>query len=137
MNFLTGRITAIRSSSSMSMVNIVVGNDTFSVIVIDTPKTAAYLKSGQPVKLLFKETEVMLGKNISGNFSVTNRFKATVKTVRQDILLTQVELDYQSKSIVALINTDSLALLNLKMGDVIDWLIESNEISLAIEPEKS
>ena len=50
----------------MSMVDIDVDGDVFSSIVLETPASAAYLKQGSSVTLLFKETEVSIGKNLSG-----------------------------------------------------------------------
>ena len=132
MNKLTGQIKHIESTLSMSVVDISVGKDTFSVIVIDTPKSANYLKNAQPINLLFKETEVVLAKNLTTPLSIPNRFKGKITHINEDKLLTQITINYQQTSIISMIITTAYKNLNIKTGDEIDWLIESNEIILSL-----
>ena len=66
MNKLTGKIIEVESSLHMSMVDIDVDGDIFSAIILETGATASYLKPQQKVSLIFKETEVCIGKDLSG-----------------------------------------------------------------------
>lgn len=133
MNKLIGKIILIESSQHMSMVDIDVDGDVFSSIVLETPATAAYLKRESSVTLLFKETEVSIGKNLSGLISLRNRFKATVKRIEKSDILTKVFLNYKNKQIVSIISTRSAQKLELTDGDAIEWLVKTNEVSLLKE----
>ena len=130
MNKLTGKIILIESSPHMSMVDIDVEGDVFSSIVLETPASAPYLQKGNTVTLLFKETEVSIGKNLSGMISLRNRFKSTIKRLEKSDILTKVFLNYRSKEIVSIISTRSAQKLGLIDGDQVEWLVKTNEVSL-------
>lgn len=133
MNKLIGKIILVESSSHMSMVDIDVEGDVFSSIVLETPATAPYLKQGNSVTLLFKETEVSIGKDLSGLISLRNRFKATIKQIEKSDILTKVFLDYKGKEIISIISTRSAQKLALINGDEVEWLVKTNEVSLLKE----
>ncbi len=130
MNKLIGKVVLVESSSHMSMVDIDVDGDVFSSIVLETPATASYLKQGSSVAVLFKETEVSIGKNLSGLISLRNRFKATIKRIEKSDILTKVFLNYKSKAIISIISTRSTQKLALIDGDEVEWLVKTNEVSL-------
>ena len=130
MNKLTGKIVLIESSAHMSMVDIDADGDILSSIVLETPTSAPYLKKGNSVNLLIKETEVSIGKNLSGLISLRNRFQATVKRIEKSDILTKVSLNYKNKEIVSIISTRSAQKLGLAVGDEVEWLVKTNEVSL-------
>jgi molybdopterin-binding protein len=134
-NKLTGKIVLIESSLHISMVDIDVDGDVFSSIVLETPASAPYLKQGCSVTLLFKETEVSIGKNLSGLISLRNRFKATIKRIETSDILTKVFLNYKAKEVVSIISTRSARKLDLAEGDSVEWLVKTNEVSLLKEGE--
>lgn len=114
----------------MSMVDIDVSGDVFSSIVLEIPGTAAYLKQGHEVGLMFKETEVSIAKNLTGLISLRNRFKATVKALEKSQILTKVILNYKNFQIKSIISTRSAEKLQLQSGDEVEWLVKTNEVSL-------
>ena len=130
MNKLTGKIILIQSSPHMSMVDVDVSGDVFSSIVLETPVTAPYLKKGIEVTLLFKETEVSIGKNLSGLISLRNRFKGTIKRLEKSDILTKVFLNYKNKEVISIISSRSAERLTLIVGDEVEWLVKTNEVSL-------
>jgi molybdopterin-binding protein len=130
MNKLTGKIVLIQSSSSMSMVDVEVDGDVFSSIVLETPDSASYLKQGGEVALLFKETEVSIAKNLSGLISLRNRFKAIIQKVEKSDILTKIFLKYKNREIISVISTRSAQKLALGIGDEVEWLVKTNEVSL-------
>jgi molybdate transport system regulatory protein len=129
-NKLTGKVVLVQSSSHMSMVDIDVQGDVFSSIVLETPATAAYLKQGSSITLAFKETEVSIGKNLSGLISLRNRFKAAIKRIEKSDILTKIFLNYKGQEIVSIISTRSAQRLELAQGDNVEWLVKTNEVSL-------
>lgn len=128
MNKLLGKITNIESSEHISIVDIDVEGDLFSSVIIETPETADYLKIGNEVFMLFKETEVSIGKALSGNLSLRNRLKSKIKTIEKGTVLTKITLDYKGKDIISVITTRSTNKLDLKVGDDVQGLVKANEV---------
>ena len=130
MNKLDGQIVRIESSEHMSLIDVKVREDIFSAIVLETPVSASYLKIGERLQLLFKETEVLIAKNLTGLVSLRNRVKSRIKRLQKTQLLTKVVLDYNAAEINAIILTRSAESLALKEGEDVEWLVKTNEISL-------
>ncbi len=130
MNKLKGKITNIETSKHISIVDIDVEGDLFSSIVIETPETADYLKIGNEIFILFKETEVSIGKGLSGKLSLRNKLKTKIKTIEKGIVLTQIALDYKGKDIISVITTRSTNNLDLKVGDEVQGLVKTNEVTI-------
>ena len=130
MNKLKGKISRIESSEHLSMVTIEAGEDLFSAVVLETPKTADYLKEGNAVTLLFKETEVSLAKGLTGAISLRNRFKAVIKRIETAPILSKIVLNYKNAEIISIISTSSVDRLGLRPGDEVEWLVKTNEVSL-------
>jgi molybdopterin-binding protein len=128
MNKLLGKIMNIESSEHISIVDIDVEGDLFSSVIIETPETADYLKIGNEVFMLFKETEVSIGKALSGNLSLRNRLTSKIKTIEKGKVLTKIVLDYKGKDIVSVITTRSTNKLDLKVGDEVQGLVKANEV---------
>ena len=128
MNKLQGKIMNIESSEHISIVDIDVEGDLFSAVIIETPETADYLRIGKEVFMLFKETEVSIGKALSGNLSLRNRLKSNIKTIEKGTVLTKITLDYKGKDIVSIITTRSTNKLDLKVGDEVQGLVKANEV---------
>ena len=128
MNKLQGKIMNIESSEHISIVDIDVEGDLFSTVIIETPETADYLRIGKEVFMLFKETEVSIGKALSGNLSLRNRLKSNIKTIEKGTVLTKITLDYKGKDIVSIITTRSTNKLDLKVGDEVQGLVKANEV---------
>jgi len=130
MNKLRGRIIGIESNDHLSLVDVEVSGDHFSATLLETPEDAAYLKVGNAVDVLFKETEVSLAKGLSGLISLRNRFVTTVKSVRSGVILSEVVLDYRGQSMSSIITTRSIKRLDIKPGDEVEALVKANELTL-------
>ena len=123
----------IESSAAMSLVDVDVGTEIFCSLVLEVPQTAAYLKIGTTVHLLFKETEVSIAKNLSGLISLRNRVKSRIKEIEKSKILSKVILDFQHTDIVSIISTRSAEKLELKIGDEVEWLVKTNEVTISYE----
>jgi molybdate transport system regulatory protein len=130
MNQLTGTIAAIESSSEISIVEVDVAGDLFSAIVLETPQSTTYLRSGQPITVLFKETEVALARDLSGLISIRNLFQGRIIKITPHAILTTVTMDYKNQAITSVISTKSARRLDLKEGQNVQWLVKTNEVSL-------
>ena len=130
MNRLTGTITAIESNDHLSLVDVVAGQDTYTAMLLETPRSAPHLKVGNTVAILFKETEVSLAKNLSGQISLRNRVRGTVRQIRRGDILCEVVLDHNGQMLTSIITTRAATRLALQIGDEVEALVKANEVSL-------
>lgn len=130
MNKLRGRITKIESNDHVSLVDVDVSGDSFTATLLETPEDAPYLKAGNSVDVLFKETEVSLAKGLTGLISLRNRVMTTVRLVRSGVILSEVMLDYRGQSISSIITTRSITRMDIKPGDEVEALVKANEVTL-------
>lgn len=130
MNKLRGRITRIVSNDHVSLVDVDVSGDSFTATLLETPEDAPYLRVGNSVDVLFKETEVSLAKGLTGLISLRNRVMTTVKLVRSGVILSEVVLDYRGNTMSSIITTGSIKRLDIKSGDEVEALVKANEVTL-------
>lgn len=140
MNRLNGMIAAIESNDSMSLIdvaiksvtveNATVENITFSAILLETPATAEYLRVGEKVTLLFKETEVSLAKNLTGDLSLRNRMPTQITEITFGQILSAITLNCMGHPLQSVITTRSAKRLNLTVGDAVEAMVKANEVAL-------
>ncbi len=130
MNRLPGIIVAIECNDHLSLVDVVVGQDTFTAMLLETPQHAPHLKVGNKVEVLFKETEVSLAKELSGKLSLRNIVRGTVRQIRCGDILCEVVLEREDQTLTSIITTRAVKRLELKEGDEVDALVKANEVSL-------
>lgn len=130
MNKLKATIVNIESSEYISLVDLRANDDLFSCVIIETEETADYLRIGNQVHILFKETEVSIGKNLSGEISLRNRIHATIKQIDKGAVLCKIILDYKEIEIGSVITTRSANKLQLNVGDRVVGLVKANEVSI-------
>jgi len=137
MNFLQGTITEIVTEGNISLVKVSVGEKIFSSIVLDTPATDPYLQTGHSVKLLFKETEVIISRSIPLEISVQNKMECRLRQLTIGKILCQLTLGWQEDGtgketeIHSIITRNACEQLHLQVNDKIIALIKTNEVSLA------
>lgn len=131
MNTLTGNIIEICTEGSLSLVKIVVHHFTLSSIIIDTPEQSEYLRVGKKVKVLFKETEVILAKEFSGKISVQNKIECRVTSFEKGTLLCKIALYINGDTITSIITRNAFEQLNINENDTVIAMIKTNEISLS------
>ena len=135
MNILRGKIIDIQSSQMISLITVDVKGDLFSSIVLEGKKVPLKYKKKDDVNVVFKETEVGIAKNLSGQISFRNRFKAKIKKIDQGDLLSKLVLDYNGFNIESVISTKSVHEMKLKEREEIEWLVKTNEVSLMPIPK--
>ncbi|MFV7234070.1 MULTISPECIES: TOBE domain-containing protein [Flavobacterium] len=131
MNTLNGTITTIQSHEGISLVKVKSGNTIFTSIVLDSPETVSYLKTDYPVKILFKETEVIVAKDLNPNISIQNRVLCSIQSIKKGAILSQIDLLFGELIIKSIITTNACDQLELKEKDTVLALIKTNEVSLS------
>jgi molybdate transport system regulatory protein len=130
MNKLKGIITQIQKSGAIMLVDIDVDGHGFSALLIESATHPEWLRTGNAIDIVFKETEVTLAKDLSGRISMRNRMKCNVQHVNKGELLSTVTLQFQNHVILSAVTTRSIDYLRITVGDEIEALIKANEISL-------
>ena len=131
MNTLNGIITAIQSHEGLSLVKVKSNHTTFTSIVLDTAETVSYLKTDHSVKIIFKETEVIISKDFNPNISIQNRILCTIQSIKKGVILSQINLLSDNVSIKSIITSNACDQLALKENDTVMSLIKTNEVSLS------
>jgi len=130
MNKLSGIITNIQQSGAILLVDVDVNGHGFSAMLIESATQPEWLQTGKTIDLVFKETEVSLAKNLSGMISMRNRMKCTVQHIERGKLLSKISLKFQKHIVTSAITTRSVDSLQLAIGDEVEALVKSNEVSL-------
>ena len=132
MNKLPGNIIAIEAYGSVAIVDVQVGAHQFTATLLGALDYLETWKTGQVVSLLFKETEVALAKNLSGQISLRNRMASTITAIEYGQLLTRVLINMDGFELSSVITTRSARSLALVVGDQVEGLVKSNEMSLFV-----
>lgn len=131
MNILKGHIDSIKVNGDLSIVKVRVGSVLFSTILIDTPETAPYLQLENQVKVIFKETEVILGVGDMSGISLRNKMQGKVCSIESDNLLSKVSIDTEMGKITSIITSNAVNQLKIVLGMEITAMVKTNELMLS------
>lgn len=131
MNRLAGKISHIESQEALSLVSVAIGDYTFKSIVIETPDTADYLVLDGNVWVYFKETEVIIAREITSPISLRNRIPSQIENIQKGKLLSKLTLDSAVGQIQAIITTSAVEQLDLSLKMPVVAMIKTNELMLS------
>lgn len=131
MNILIGKIEEIKVNGSLSLIHVRVEQTILSTIVIDTPKTTSYLQLGNTVKVIFKETEVIIGKGTHHTISLQNKLTGKIESIEPGELLSKLTLDTSAGKVTSIITTNAVNNLQLKKDSEVTAMIKTNELMLS------
>ncbi|WP_456403176.1 hypothetical protein [Persephonella sp.] len=134
MNEISGEIYSINSDHLLSELTVKTEIGNFFIVLLETPKTADYLKIGKSVNLLFKETEVEIFKNCSFlEKRFLNLFSGSIVSINRGKVLSKISIksgNYQFESIIL---DRSVDMQELKVNDNISFHIKPNEITVEVD----
>ena len=131
MNKYQGIITQVESEGALSIVYVDVKGQPFSTIIIDTEESKPYLKHGTSVYVIFKETEVVLGKKVEGHISLRNKIKGNIVKIEKGVLLSKVTIESSMGNITSIITTKSVKTMGLELDNEVQAMIKTNEVMLS------
>ena len=100
--------------------------------VLTTEQTAPYLSKDSEISLLFKETEVILARDLpEGLLSLQNKIKAEILQIQSDGLLSEIKLGTAAGPIIALIDQEVVGEMELQEGMRVTAMVKENEITLS------
>lgn len=128
MNLVKVNVEDMESSGELVLVTINYEGDKFSSLLINQQES--FLKKGNEVNMVFKETEVALAKGDTKSISLRNQFFCKVISIEKGQILSELKLEYKDQSLTSIITTRSCEELNIQTGDLVTALVKSNEILL-------
>ena len=131
MNFIDGRISKINTSGQLSLVSVSAKDLTLTAVIIDTPETVDYLVLDRPIRVLFKETEVILATQGIQGIGLLNQIAGVVRQIEMEPLLSRIRISTSVGHIKAVVTSEAVRKLNLEVGLSVTALIKTNEMMLA------
>jgi len=132
MNSLEGHIKEVQVNGSLSLVTVALSDQIlFKAIVIETPETVSYLTAGHLVKVLFKETEVIIGKDIKHLISIQNQLRGVIRSIERGLLLSNIMINTPVGDISSIITTNALDQLSIEEELTVCAMVKTNEIMLS------
>lgn len=131
MNRLQGIIDKVETNGRFSLVSVRVNRFMLKSIIIETPETVPFLRQGNRVKVMFKETEVAISREEAPRISLQNRLPCRLRQLEKGHLLARLVLDFEGEELGSVITTNAVRELELKENDPVTALIKTNEIILA------
>lgn len=130
MNRLPGVLIRMEHEAGITLLEVVCQGCAFTSALFGPVAEETPWREGTALTLAFKESEVALGKGLTGLLSLRNRHPATVREVRSSRLLTRVVLDFHGLRVDSVITTASVRRLALVPGDAVEWLVKANEMGV-------
>lgn len=130
MNKLKGIISEIQSDNGISLITIETSGTNITAIMVETANASSFLKPGDNMLVTFKETAMSIGKDISGEFSIRNRFEGEIAHIEKSRLLAKIILNFNQTQLVSVITTASAENLALHVGDYVTGLVKTTDIVL-------
>ena len=131
MNTLSGHIASIKSSGSLSIVMVKVGQEYLKTVVLEKQYGEPLLKEGMPINFIFKETEVVIGTGNTDNISLQNKLRGKVRKMEKGKLLCKLTISTSIGDIVSIITSAAIEQLKIDIGSEITAMIKTNEIMLS------
>ncbi len=131
MNKLPGKIINIETEGSIALVEVAVGELKLSASLLGSTEDLSYWHVNQDVQLSFNEMEVAIAKNLSGQISLRNRMPGKIVHLEIGKILTRILFVLDGNyTVSAVITSRSARTLGLILGDQIEGLVKSNEMTL-------
>ena len=131
MNRIEGIIENIDTRGSLSLVNVRSQDVKLTAIVIDTPETADYLGIGNKIHVLFKETEVIVGKGSLHRVSLQNKIPGRVEKIESGDLLSRLSIHTPIGLITSVITNRAVLQLDISVDSEVTAMVKTNEVMLS------
>ncbi len=127
MNQIVAIIKKINNIDNLNIVEFDFNGTTLKMMSLDLDNN---IQIGKKVKLITKPTNISIGKNLSGELSLSNQIVATIQSIENGQLLASVELNVNDTILESIITVDSSKRMNLQIGEVVTILIKASNLSI-------
>ena len=129
MNILKGKVERVSLESSLSLVEVDVNRIKFYAMCIENASTS-YLEKGASVRLMFKETTVIVGKGLNHSISIENKIAGCIFKIEKGKILSKVVVHTCIGHITAIISTERLHQMQFNLEDEVTAMIATTAIKL-------
>ncbi len=129
MNQLEAKVLHYRTSGQIILCEFETFGSEVTAVILDSPGELAYLKEGNSLNILFKETEVIIATGEIGQLSLNNRFSGRITSMEKGEIFTSLSIDFGT-GITSVITTKSVNRLGLAVGTEVTALVKANEIAI-------
>ncbi len=130
-NRLSSIIREVNKGKLNAQINLDWQDIPLSVIITTTSAEEMGLCESDPVDVLFKASDVILAKNLSGKLSARNIFNGKITGIVKGFPLSMVIIEAKGATVKSEITAGSLEEMKLHEGDEIQVVIKSSELILA------
>ncbi|MBB3696002.1 TOBE domain-containing protein [Flammeovirga yaeyamensis] len=130
MNRFTGIITRIDGQQNIHQLSIQLNDVSFRALIIDHEINPINFSVGDKVGVIFKDSEVFMGKDHIEHISIQNQVSGVIKNIEIGDVLSRVFLETSIGMVSSLISSSSVKRLDFKKGEKACAFIKTNEIIL-------
>lgn len=127
MNKIKATVSQIDKQDSLHIVSFDFSGVTLKMMSLELSEK---IKIGTNVILAVKPTHVTFAKNFQGYISVTNQFRAKIKSINNGKLLSSAIFETKETLIESVFTTTSLRQMNLQLYDEFTIMIKASDISI-------
>ena len=125
MNRLNAVVTHIEGEQNLHIISFDYEGVSLKMMGLDLPKG---LHVNAHVTLGIKPSHVAIAKNLQGELSYSNQLPATIVSIENGKLLSNILLHVKGNEVQSFITLSSSTRMNLQMGDEVTLLIKASEL---------
>lgn len=129
MNKLRAIVKKIETLEGITKIAATCDNLPLSAITLELPKN---VDVGCEAFFVFKETEVGIAKNLSGEISFSNLLTGKIISLIKGAILTKATVNIGDKEINSIITSDAAQRLCLEVGDNVTAFVKATEVSMEV-----
>lgn len=130
-NQISGRVEYIEQEKVNASIFIKLKSGYTIVSVITKSAVGSLsLSVGDEVTAIFKSSSVLLTKDLTLNISARNKFQGEVIKITKGEINSEVMIDIGGDTIAAVITTESVKSLGIKVGDNLSAVIKSSDVMI-------
>jgi molybdopterin-binding protein len=130
-NGLASIVTGVKKGRLNAHIGLECKKVPLSVIITSASAEEMNLKEGDVVDVLFKASDVIIAKGLSGKISARNILEGTITEITSGFPLAMISLDCKGDKVAAELTLSSLEDMGLELGDEVAVIIKSSELILA------
>jgi len=125
MNRLSAVVIRIEGEQNLHIITFDCEGSTLKMMGLDLPKG---LCVNSHVTLGVKPSHIAIAKHLSGELSYSNQLPATITSIENGTLLSNVLLNVKGSDVQSMITLSSSTRMNLQIGDNVTLLMKASEL---------
>jgi len=127
MNTFKGTIAEIKSFDSFRLLQMTVNGMSVQAVTLELDDRFSV---NTPVRVLVKESDVVIAKNRTGMLSIENRYCGVVTEITPGEIFSEIAIDTPLGPMTAIIGRNAQDYMKLVPGDSVNVFVRANEIAI-------